>query len=200
MFEKPSLGAATKLTPQPSGHTQRTPSPGQAESDHTERVLSPSMRSQNNYWSSLPQSERDSLLLEAAQCGNPKRLSLLLDSGANIDARNDREDTSLCMAIKHEHYSCLQLLLDNGARTDGIDSRPTSQAFYKAYHLGDLRAMKMIMDSVPEDSAFQISYNGIINRRGKPSNDAIALYNFEPRVNWEITLKKGAAVYDVVCS
>ncbi|KAE9366258.1 hypothetical protein N431DRAFT_472806 [Stipitochalara longipes BDJ] len=70
---------------------------------------------QTTYLASLPQQQRDQLLLKACLDGNLKRLDLLLRSGANIDARDEDGNTPLLLVIRNQHRHCLPLLFENGA-------------------------------------------------------------------------------------
>lgn len=166
--------------------------------------------SSNSYWSKLPQRDRDSLFLLAATHGNLKRMALLLSSGANIDAQNVEGKTPICVIIEQNHPShdsCLQFLLDNGASIDDNDEGHgnlggNTNAFSLAYNLGNQRAMEIIMASHPENTIFKPFYDFFLEDSSVKKEifiqHAVALANFEPRNEYEIALREGTAVSEVV--
>jgi hypothetical protein len=99
------------------------------------------------YWTSLPQQQRDQLLLKACLDGNLKRLELLLRSGANIDARDEAGNTPLLLVIRNQHRHCLPLLFENGASPNDKSAGQFfggKSAFDIAMDLGDTATAEIL--------------------------------------------------------
>ena len=67
----------------------------------------------------------DSLILNVAKSGSPEALDFLIASGANIEARNEEEDTPLMLASVRESSECLRSLIRaradvNARNKDGL--------------------------------------------------------------------------------
>lgn len=62
-----------------------------------------------------PASKLDLELIVAARAGNVKRVKGLLDSGANVDARDNRGNTALIESAFFKYPDLVKLLLDRGA-------------------------------------------------------------------------------------
>ena len=54
----------------------------------------------------------------AAESGTPEICELLLDKGANIEARNRNEETPFLVAARYGNIDCMKLLIDRGCKVD----------------------------------------------------------------------------------
>lgn len=66
---------------------------------------------------------RDSQLLNAAGTGDAEKISLLLDAGADLEARDDRDRTALLVASAADHLDAARVLVSAGADPDALDDR-----------------------------------------------------------------------------
>ena len=57
-------------------------------------------------------------LVEAAGCGDSKKVLALLDEGTDPNGRDANNDTPLCRAVDKRHHDIIQILLDRGAKPD----------------------------------------------------------------------------------
>ncbi|MGO2746611.1 ankyrin repeat domain-containing protein [Microbacterium sp.] len=71
----------------------------------------------------LEQDEADQRLLNAAQDGDADAAALALRAGADIEARNDLEQTPLLLASTHDRVAVARLLVALGADPDALDYR-----------------------------------------------------------------------------
>jgi uncharacterized protein len=76
-----------------------------------------------NPYAGLTAAARDRQLLSAARSGNAGKISLLLDVGARIEARDDRERTPLLIASAHDRVEAARVLVAAGADPDALDDR-----------------------------------------------------------------------------
>ncbi|MGY1552165.1 ankyrin repeat domain-containing protein [Microbacterium sp. A588] len=65
--------------------------------------------------------EADQRLLTAAQAGDADAAALALRAGANLETRNDLEQTPLLLASAHDHVEVARLLVALGADVDALD-------------------------------------------------------------------------------
>ncbi len=61
-------------------------------------------------------------LMHAAAAGDLKTMRLLLEHGANPNARNSRNELPLGFACSYEHWEAAKLLVEFGADINGIES------------------------------------------------------------------------------
>ena len=66
--------------------------------------------------------EDESLLLAAAEDGRDSAISLLLQKGVSVEARNRDQETPLILAVKRERQETVELLLKHGASAHSRDS------------------------------------------------------------------------------
>jgi hypothetical protein len=184
-----------------------TPAPA-----HPERTASRTPQ-RTNYWSSLPQEERDKILLDASIKGNLKRIELLLEAGANIDARDSEGNTPLLAVVKHQHRECLAILFQNGAWAN--DCLPGGKTAYKiAMNQNDVPTAEILLQNGASKSAskpklrsetqseartassFSASNHLVRLAEHKPAG--IALYRFDARESDELSVKQGAVIHDLV--
>lgn len=69
----------------------------------------------------LPREFLSNLLIVAAQHGSPRMLSLVLESGADVNARSDQGASALMTAAAVGCLECLEYLLEQGADIDQRD-------------------------------------------------------------------------------
>jgi len=67
---------------------------------------------------SLPQVQKDRLLLLAAELGHSRCCRILLGYGANVDCKNDYAETPLHLAAWNGHSECCVALLEEGAQSN----------------------------------------------------------------------------------
>ena len=84
-------------------------------------------------------------LINAALGGDTAEIKQLLDQGADINARDEREMTALHLAVENRHVMTLEFLLKNGADVNARD-RDGWTPLHLATFLNDTRAMSMLLD------------------------------------------------------
>jgi ankyrin repeat protein len=93
-----------------------------------------------------PDAEKWTPLHFAAIWGEPEAVEVLLESGADVDARNREGNTPLILAACHGEKAVVGLLLDRGARVDAKGRRGLTALHYAACNGGSnpgkLRAVK----------------------------------------------------------
>lgn len=89
-------------------------------------------------------SDQDRRLLDAANRGRLINLSLALDKGANVDARDSEGRSALCIAARRGHLSCMKRLLDHGAQVDLADVDGFTPIFYATLY-GYLEEFKLLL-------------------------------------------------------
>ncbi|CAJ2510652.1 Uu.00g062770.m01.CDS01 [Anthostomella pinea] len=83
---------------------------------------------------------RNVYLHTAAEAGSETAIKLLLEHGANVDAKDAKGQTPFSRAMWKVQYAAAQLLLDKGADMDAIDNRKRTALMYAAAY-GELRAI-----------------------------------------------------------
>ena len=74
-------------------------------------------------------------LIEATSNGDLEMVQLLLENGANIEARDQRGETALMMAIRKDDLEMVQLLLEHGANIEARDQRGETALMIAVYYL-----------------------------------------------------------------
>ncbi|MGP6169688.1 ankyrin repeat domain-containing protein [Microbacterium sp. A196] len=69
----------------------------------------------------VEQADADQQLLAAARDGDADAAALALRAGADLETRNDREQTPLLLASTHDHVDVARLLVALGADPDALD-------------------------------------------------------------------------------
>ncbi|EAU37671.1 predicted protein [Aspergillus terreus NIH2624] len=72
---------------------------------------------------SYPTAHITTLLYAVAGSGRADMVGLMLDIGAEIDARDAEGRTPLCLAIEQGHYDTIRMLLRRGASVTNVDDR-----------------------------------------------------------------------------
>lgn len=83
-------------------------------------------------------------LLAAAECGDVRRLALLLNCGCTVAARDCDGATAAHLAAAEGHVPALSLLLERGASTDALDNYSDSP-LHAAAHEGHLAAAWLLV-------------------------------------------------------
>ena len=99
----------------------------------------------NSKWSLLADLDKNVMLLSAVVAGHIGAIQVLLDKGADINANNQMEATTLMKAIQHKQVKVIQFLLDKGADIKALDKwgRPT---FILAVHTWDKKIIQMLLE------------------------------------------------------
>ncbi len=69
----------------------------------------------------LSQEEKDIRLREAAGKGQKDDIEILIRCGANVDVKDNWEDTALLIAVKKGHTNIVKLLISAGADLAGME-------------------------------------------------------------------------------
>ncbi|OAM05710.1 MAG: hypothetical protein TV41_06320 [Wolbachia endosymbiont of Dactylopius coccus] len=91
------------------------------------------------------QSEYDHLLLDAARSGNLDKITDLLNSGANIEAKEKDGKTPLYLAAREGHLYAVKSLLNKGANIEAIENDKWTPLHTAAYH-GKLDVVKLLVE------------------------------------------------------
>src|SRR5688572_5006075 len=83
-------------------------------------------------------------LHEAASAGDVGKVGVLLDQGAEIDARSDKGETSLILAILANHDAVAELLIERGAAVDGRNAGGFTPLHAAAY-AGDAAIAELLI-------------------------------------------------------
>lgn len=95
------------------------------------------------------------LLMLAAQKGHDKVAEILLNYGANIEAKADRrnfQDTPLLIACRTNHYKVVELLLNYGANIEYQDDIDKTPMCYAAIN-GNVKIIKLLLGHGAEINA-----------------------------------------------
>ncbi len=114
------LAAAALLASCTSGSepaAERAPATGP-----TPTTTTPSSPEPNPY-APLSQERRDRQLLSAARSGNAEKITLLVESGVDLETRDDKERTALLIASTRDHVEAARALVRAGADPDALDDR-----------------------------------------------------------------------------
>ena len=88
---------------------------------------------------------KDRLLLWASENGHIEVVQVLLDDGANIEATNDFEYTSLTLASENGHSDVVQLLLNTGANIEAMDDNERTSLIL-ASESGHIEVVHVLID------------------------------------------------------
>jgi len=85
-------------------------------------------------------------LVKAARTGDTETVRRLLESGADVEAKDEMHHSSVLMWAAHEgHTDVMNLLIQNGAEIDA--RKPTGEtALWFAAQKGQLQTMKILVD------------------------------------------------------
>lgn len=70
-----------------------------------------------------PPADADAALLRAAAAGDADGVALAIRAGAELEARDDHQRTSLLLAATHDHVETAKVLVALGANPDALDDR-----------------------------------------------------------------------------
>src|SRR4051812_27658088 len=70
-----------------------------------------------------PSVQLNNKLRDAAYAGNAVELRSLLDAKANLNDKNERKETALCISAAQGHEDCVQILIDAKADINARDCR-----------------------------------------------------------------------------
>ena len=87
-------------------------------------------------------------LMHAAAGGHPEMVKVLLDRGADTEARGNyyKGETALMMAARRGHTEVVDLLIDNGAKVDTASKHSGSTPLMLAAYDGHLDTVKKLLD------------------------------------------------------
>jgi ankyrin repeat protein len=95
-----------------------------------------------------PNSSVSSALIVAAECGNTDAVRLLLDNGADIEAKSNsrfKKDVTALMIAAHEgHSNILHLLIDRGAQLN-VTNRDGDTAYMMAINKGMPKSARILL-------------------------------------------------------
>jgi ankyrin repeat protein len=81
----------------------------------------------------------------AGEMGHAEIATVLLDSGAAIEAADDKGDTALTTAAQHGHATLAGMLLDRGAAIEAADDKGATALIAAAHH-GHAALVEMLLD------------------------------------------------------
>jgi ankyrin repeat protein len=84
-------------------------------------------------------------LHDATSAGSMQEVAALLDQGADIDARSERGETPLILAILAGHDEVAELLIEEGAALDGRNERGLTPLHAAAYS-GNAEVARVLLD------------------------------------------------------
>ncbi|MDE2974991.1 MAG: ankyrin repeat domain-containing protein [Gemmatimonadota bacterium] len=90
--------------------------------------------------------EGNTPLHHAAMYDNGDNVALLLEAGADVDVRNDRDATSLVWATAHGRTAVAAILLDWGADVNAHDDRNRTP-LHHAVRRGDIEAVALLLEA-----------------------------------------------------
>ncbi|KAM3182948.1 hypothetical protein ACTXT7_011318 [Hymenolepis weldensis] len=99
------------------------------------------------------QTSRDTALTIAADKGKAEFAKLLLDHGANVEARNKKGATSLWLACNGGHLEVVQKLIEKGADVNSQDHRKVSclMATFRRGHIKVVELLVKFVTQFPSD-------------------------------------------------
>jgi ankyrin repeat protein len=89
---------------------------------------------------------KDERLLNAALMGDSKTVRMLLDAGANVDARDNYSETALIKAARHGKAGMVRMLLDAGANV-GAHNHHGGTALREAAFRGHAEDVRILLDA-----------------------------------------------------
>jgi ankyrin repeat protein len=82
----------------------------------------------------------------AAQCGDVKRIKLLLEKGTNVNAKNEYQETALMLTAELGDAKMIKLLLDNGAEVNAKDNSGYTALMFAAWQ-GHTEAVILLLEN-----------------------------------------------------
>lgn len=94
--------------------------------------------------------KNDTPLMHAARCGHGEAVKLLLDLGANAEARSKEKETPLLIATRHylfrKNMDVISHLIEKGAQVNAKDE-DGSTALMDAAIIGDMELAKVLLNA-----------------------------------------------------
>lgn len=97
-------------------------------------------------------------IIEAAICGFHDDIVNLLSKGANIDETDNKGNTALIWAVRHNRTKVGKLLIDNHANLDSVNNDGTTALIYAAAN-GNTPMVKLLVDAKANVNAVTIYGN-----------------------------------------
>jgi len=100
----------------------------------------------NNYINQLTQKEKDKKLFTACVKNQPNIVKLLIEAGANVNAKNDDNFTSLMFTSYNGYEEIVKLLIDTGANVSAQDKRKYTALIY-ATQANKIKIVKLLIEA-----------------------------------------------------
>jgi ankyrin repeat protein len=101
----------------------------------------------------------DANLLRAASAGDVEAATAALDSGANIETRDDHERTALLIAATEDRVDVARLLVERGADPDALDDRHDTPWLVTGV-TGSVEMLEALLPAKP-DMTIRNRYGGV---------------------------------------
>ena len=115
-------------------------------------------------------------LVQAAKSGNIETVTMLLEAGADVNAKDSEHQSSALMWAAHEgHTDIMNLLIEHGANID--EQRSTGEtAFWFTAQKGQLEAMKILVSHGADIN--------VVGREGKTALDIASQNGYQEIVGY----------------
>ena len=91
-----------------------------------------------------------SVLMMACQYGYTNCAKHLLDANADINAKNDRNETALMFCARYGHSGCCSLLIERNINVSGECDKPTWTSLHRACANGHTSTASILLDACPK--------------------------------------------------
>lgn len=96
--------------------------------------------------SAVPQGELRKGLLDKANAGDTAKVDQILSFGADVDSRDDENDTPLIVASRSGHEETVKVLLEKGADV-GATNNSRANSVSAAAEAGHIKALRILLDA-----------------------------------------------------